>query len=214
MLRRFAHDKRGVSAVEFAMLLPLMITLYLGGVEVSQAVAVDRKVTLVARTLADLVAQATSVNSTDMTNILNAATAVVAPYSDTQAQGHGLARRRSTRNGVAKVVWSDTQNGTARAVDSTVTLPAALKIANTSLIWAKCPYAYTPTIGYVITGTMTLTDQIYMRPRLSDTVSVQRLLNGTLQRDQAIGSTVVCLIRSIAKRDVTFFSGIAAISRL
>ena len=38
-LRRLLRDKRGVSAVEFAMLLPLMVTLYLGGVEVSQAIA-------------------------------------------------------------------------------------------------------------------------------------------------------------------------------
>src|SRR3954471_12271791 len=80
-LHRFRHDKRGVSAVEFAMLLPLMVTLYIGGVEVSSAIAVDRKVTLVARTLGDLVAQSTSVNDTDMTNILNAATSVVQPYS-------------------------------------------------------------------------------------------------------------------------------------
>ena len=60
-IRRLLRDKRGVSAVEFAMLLPLMVTLYLGGVEVSQAVAIDRKVTLVARSLGDLVAQATTV---------------------------------------------------------------------------------------------------------------------------------------------------------
>ena len=48
-VRRLLRDKRGISAVEFAMLLPLMVTLYLGGVEVSQAVAIDRKVTLIAR---------------------------------------------------------------------------------------------------------------------------------------------------------------------
>ena len=53
----------------------------------------------------------------------------------------------------------------------TVTLPTALTVANTSLIWAEVQYAYTPAIGYVITGTMTLKDQIYMRPRLSDTVA-------------------------------------------
>src|SRR3954470_20871040 len=80
-LLRFLRDKRGVSAVEFAMLLPLMITLYLGGVEVSSAIAVDRKVTQVARTLGDLVAQSTTLNATDMTNILNAASSVVQPYS-------------------------------------------------------------------------------------------------------------------------------------
>jgi len=42
---------------------------------------------------------------------------------------------------------------------------------STSLIWAETQYTYTPTIGYVITGPMTLRDQIYMRPRLSDTVA-------------------------------------------
>src|SRR5436305_12464294 len=83
-LRRFLADRRGVSAVEFAMLLPLMVALYLGGVEISSAVAIDRKVTLVARTLADLVAQATNVSSTDVTNVLSAIAAVVQPYDDTK----------------------------------------------------------------------------------------------------------------------------------
>lgn len=169
-VRRLLRDKRGVSAVEFAMLLPLMITLYLGGVEVSQAVSIDRKVTLVARSLGDLIAQATTVSNADMTNILSAATSVVAPFTDTKLK-ITVSRVDIDANGVAKVVWSDTKNGTVRAVGSTVTLPAALNTASTSLIWAESQYAYTPTIGYVITGTMTLKDQIYMRPRLSDTVA-------------------------------------------
>ena len=62
------------------------------------------------------------------------------------------------------------KNGTARAKGSSVTLPAALNVANSSLIWSEVSYDYKPVIGYVITGTMTLTDQIYMRPRLSDKV--------------------------------------------
>ena len=77
----FRRDQRGVSAVEFAMLLPLMITLYLGAVEISQGVAIDRKVTLTARTVADLASQVTSINNSDMTNMLNAAAAVIAPFA-------------------------------------------------------------------------------------------------------------------------------------
>jgi len=168
-LRRFLRDKRGVSAVEFAMLLPLMITLYLGGVEVSQAIAIDRKVTLVARSLGDLVAQATNVTTADMSNILAAATSVVAPYTDTKLKVT-VSSVKIDAQGVAKVTWSDTKNGTAKTVGTVVTLPAALNVASTYLIWAETQYAYTPTIGYVITGTMTLKDQIYMRPRLSDCV--------------------------------------------
>src|SRR6185295_16885762 len=113
LLRRFHHDKRGVSAVEFAMLLPLMITLYIGGVEVSSAIAVDRKVTLVARTLGDLVAQSTSVNATDMTNILNAASSVVQPYSSSLIKVT-VSRVDVDANGAAKVIWSKAKNATAR----------------------------------------------------------------------------------------------------
>ena len=64
-----------------------------------------------------------------------------------------------------------TKDGTARAVGSGVTLPAALVVANSSLIWSEVSYEYKPTVGYVITGTLTLKDQIYMRPRLSDSVA-------------------------------------------
>jgi Flp pilus assembly protein TadG len=80
LVARFAQDKRGVSAVEFAMLLPLMITLYLGSVEVSQGIGIDRKVTLTTRTVADLASQVSSISNADMTNMLNASAAVIAPY--------------------------------------------------------------------------------------------------------------------------------------
>jgi Flp pilus assembly protein TadG len=166
----FARDKRGVSAVEFAMLLPLMITLYLGSVEVSQGIGIDRKVTLTTRTVADLASQVSSINNADMANMLNASAAVIAPY-DTSKLKVTVSAVTIDSSGVAKVAWSDTLNGTKRAVGSTVTLPAALNVANTTLIWSEVAYSYTPTIGYVITGTLNLADQIYMRPRLSDTVT-------------------------------------------
>ena len=168
-VRRLLRDQRGISAVEFAMLLPLMVTLYLGGVEVSQAVAVDRKVTLIARTLGDLVAQATNVTTSDVNNILAASAAIVVPYNDSKLK-IVVSSVKIDNSGVAKIAWSDTKNGTAKTVGTTVTLPAALNTANTTLIWAEAQYSYTPTIGYVITGTKNLSDQIYMRPRLSDCV--------------------------------------------
>jgi Flp pilus assembly protein TadG len=170
LVARFAQDKRGVSAVEFAMLLPLMITLYLGTVEVSQAIGVDRKVTLTTRTVADLASQVQSINNADMTNMLNASAAVITPY-DTSKLKVTVSAVGIDANGVATVTWSDTLNGTRRAVGSTVTLPTALNVASTNLIWSEVSYSYTPAIGYVITGTLNLSDQLYMRPRLSDAVA-------------------------------------------
>jgi Flp pilus assembly protein TadG len=169
-VRRLLRDKRGVSAVEFAMLLPLMVTLYLGCVETSTGIAIDRKVTLVARSLGDLAAQATAITNDDMTNILNASAAVVQPYPDSKLK-ITVSSVVIDVAGIAKVAWSDAKNGTARAVGETVTLPSALNTPSSSLIWAEAQYTYTPTIGYMITGSLNLTDRIYMRPRLSDTVT-------------------------------------------
>src|SRR5829696_6877076 len=167
---RFAQDRRGVSAVEFAMLLPLLITLYLGSVEISQGVGIDRKVTLTSRTVGDLASQVSSINNADMTNLLNAASSVLAPY-DVSKLKVTISAVTIDANGVAKIAWSDTKNGTARSVGATVTVPTALNVASTTLIWSEATFDYKPAIGYVITGTLTLSDQIYMRPRLSDSVS-------------------------------------------
>src|SRR6266852_5983771 len=169
-LVRLGRDQRGVAAVEFAMLLPLMITLYLGSVEVSQGIGIDRKVTLTTRTVADLASQVSSINNADMTNLLTASAAVIAPYDSTKLKVT-VSAVTIDANGAAKVAWSDTLGGTARAVGSTVTLPSAINVPNSTLIWSEVAYSYTPAIGHVITGTLNLSDQIYMRPRLSDTVT-------------------------------------------
>lgn len=166
----FVEDRRAVSAVEFAMLLPLMLTLYLGTVEISQGVGIDRKVTLTTRTVADLASQVSSITSGGMTTLLNASSSVIAPYDATKLKVT-VSEVTIDASSNAKIVWSCTLNGTAQTVGATVALPTALKVANTSLIWSQVSYSYKPTIGYVVTGTLNLSDQIYMRPRLSDTVS-------------------------------------------
>jgi Flp pilus assembly protein TadG len=172
-LARLASDQRGVSAVEFAMLLPLMITLYLGTVEISQAVGIDRKVTLTTRTVADLASQVKTINNADMNNLLNASASVIAPYESAPLKVT-VSRVDIDTSGTAKIMWTDTRGGsTIHNVGDVVTVPATLKTANTatSLIWGEVTYAYRPAVGYVVTGTLNLSDQIYMAPRLSANVA-------------------------------------------
>ncbi len=169
-LRRLVGDERGVSAVEFAMLLPLMLSLYLGAVELSQGIGADRKVTLTARTIGDLVSQVSSINTADMNNALAAASSVMVPYPVANLKVT-VSSIKIDANGVATVDWSDALNTTARTKGSAVTLPAALKVPSTWLIWSEVQYTYKPVVGYVVSGTLTLKDHIYMRPRLSDSVT-------------------------------------------
>jgi Flp pilus assembly protein TadG len=169
MLRRrgrgFRADQRGISSVEFALLLPLMLTMYFGSVEVTDAISADRQITLVASTVAEITSQSTlPLASTDVSNILAAASAVLAPFPVSAAKVT-LSSVVIDANGNATVDWSATLNGTPRSGTVTNAIPAALRIANTSVIWGEATFAYKPVIGYVLTGTLNLSSQIFMRPR-------------------------------------------------
>lgn len=169
-LSRLTRDVRAVSAIEFALILPIMVTLFLGGTELSQAIAVKRKSVLVNRTIADLVAQDSSITNTEMSGIFSASAAVVQPYN--------AGNLRLIVSGViidavgaATVAWSDGYQATARTVGSGLTLPPGLNIPNTWLVFSETTYNYTPPIGYTIVGTLPLKDTMYLRPRLTSTIS-------------------------------------------
>jgi Flp pilus assembly protein TadG len=83
--RRFRRDHKGLAAVEFALILPVMITLFFGIVELSMALAARADVTNMASIAADLVAQESSMTAQDMSNVFAASSAILYPYSTTPA---------------------------------------------------------------------------------------------------------------------------------
>ena len=169
-IAHFAVEQSGLSAIEFAVLLPVMMTLYLGSVEASQGIAAQRKVTLTAHALADLASQYTDVTNADMSNILAAGPAIITPYSATNLQ-EVVSEVSINAQGQASVVWSNSLGGTALSVGQVVTIPAALAVPNTYLVLAQVQYSYNPTYGYVMTGTLTLSDESYVLPRQSTSIA-------------------------------------------
>jgi Flp pilus assembly protein TadG len=168
-LSRFAGDRRGVSAVEFAFIAAVMVGLYLGCAEISDGVAADRRVSLIVDALANLSSQVTAISSAQMTNILDASGAIIAPYSASNLQ-MTLSCIKINSTGVATVQWSVTRNGTARSAGSVYSFPsgsAALAVNGSWLLLAEASYAYTPAVGYTISGTLTLSDKMYMAPRIT-----------------------------------------------
>lgn len=168
--RDFAADVEGVAAVEFAVILPFMLALYLGSVEVGGGMAVQFKTALATRAVADLASRYISIDNDTMTGILSTASTVVAPYS---ASGLVVTISQVTTNsaGQGTIAWSDSLNGTAHTVGQSVTLPTALQIANTSMIWTEITYPYRPSFGYVFTGTINIAQSSFFYPRLSTSVT-------------------------------------------
>ena len=171
----FIRDRSGVAAVEFAIIVPFMLSLYIGGVELLDGEAITVKVTNTAHIVADLVTQnacvTTGTNGT-LAAILNASTATIAPYSATP-MNVTVSEVSTDNSGNATVTWSQAITGLGRPVGSAITLPVAYAgQKNISLIFGEVTYGYTPNLGYAITGTVNLKDSYYLFPRNSSTVTL------------------------------------------
>jgi Flp pilus assembly protein TadG len=114
-LRDFARGQDGMAAVEFAALLPFLLVAYLGGIELGDGVAIDRKVAITTRAVADLASRYTTIKNADMSSILGASSTIVAPYSATPISVT-VSQVSCDSKGNATVTWSDSLNGTAHAV--------------------------------------------------------------------------------------------------
>jgi Flp pilus assembly protein TadG len=167
--RSLSRDCSAVAATEFAVIVPIMLVMFFGTVEFASGVAVDRKASLVARTLSDLTSRSTSVNDTDMTNFFAASNAILAPYPTAPIKATISELYIDPTTHKARVQWS--KGSSPRAVSSNVTIPAALAVDNTYLIFSEVSYLYVPTIGYVMAKSgVNLNDVAYTRPRQSNCV--------------------------------------------
>ena len=148
------RDDRGAAAVEFAIILPVMLALYLSTAVTTKAYMATRKVALVARALADIASrQATGttanctpsnsnnacVGNADMANFFAAAATIMAPYTSSTLK-MTLSRidvvKDSSNKMWAFTKWSVTNNsGVARPCNggnSTFTPPGSPTLTNGS----------------------------------------------------------------------------------
>jgi Flp pilus assembly protein TadG len=174
LLRRLARDQRGVAAVEFALLAPLMVMIYFGVAELTEGLMASRKVSHVASSIGDLTAQASSTTPAQLADIFSVGDILMLPFP---ATGPTLQQRVSSvtvdANNVPRVDWSQASAGyTALAKGSVVALPAAPAAPNQpfiasgqSVIVAEAHYAFTSPVARYLPAVSDLHDLVYLMPR-------------------------------------------------
>ncbi len=185
ILNKFRTNKDGIAAVEFALVVPLLLAMYLGTVEISSAITVSKKTARVASTVADLVTQQTETNKADLNAMMDIGAAVYFPYTADKPiiTIVGVDVDDDHPKG-GKVVWSRRYNrGSYEAgipAGTDIDVPAKLQNDETFLVKAVAEIEYRPVVTWVI-GSKTATDgssytaldideRYWLRPRLSDTV--------------------------------------------
>ncbi|VAV89021.1 hypothetical protein MNBD_ALPHA06-1563 [hydrothermal vent metagenome] len=163
-LAKFSGDERGVSAIEFALIAPVMVFLLLGSIEVNLMLTADRKITRTTSAIADLVAQDDIITSDEMDDIFTAASAILAPY-DTTPLKMRVTSIKMDNAGNSTVVWSEGKGMVGRSPGSSFSTPAGILQPNTSVIMSEVRYDYDSLIGSTLDTAVTMKDTFYLRPR-------------------------------------------------
>jgi Flp pilus assembly protein TadG len=182
--RAFGGDARAAAAVEAALILPSALLLFALLLYGAEGFAIQRKVTLTARTVTDLITQTTpfingsgqpSLNQSTIDDDLAVASAVLAPYAAANMSmvvSEVLVQSNAT---TAKVQWSEPYNGaTARPANQVITLPTGLGTgqAGNYFVLGEVYYNYTPLNFYMSLSAITLSDSIYLTPRASASIAM------------------------------------------
>ena len=179
--RRMRRDKDGVAAVEFALVMPIMLTMYMGCVEISSGYSCLRKVDSLARAISDLTSQApTTIDAPAMAEIMSSAKGVLQPFDTTQARitvSSIIVPNPVPANAPLKAYmdWSYVSGGTARpcGLQSGGAVPAGFLNAGRSAIVADVGYDYKPLVAGAFQSfgnrsvmQITLNKTLWLQPRV------------------------------------------------
>ena len=162
-----------MAALEFALLIPFLLLMFLGLIEMSRLILVTQKAEKVATTIADITAQATSMSTSELNLILGATGNLMAPYRFTTNGVVIVTSVSKTGTNPPKVRWQHRGGGTKTAtsligaVGANATLPTGLTLDDKdNIVIAEVFYTYTPIMGTYILGERNIYKTAYYRPRL------------------------------------------------
>lgn len=176
--RGFLASTRGIAAVEFSLVFPILMVLLLAAIDAGRAIAVAMKVRAAAYALDAMANQYLYIYDNDMQQVLGATAVVLAPFSSAPASVI-LSQIQVSASGRATVIWSDQLNSTAYTPGQVLVIPTSLtqtsasnKVCNDGtypscyLLLAQVSYTYTPLFAQFITGSFNFSDAVYVVPRM------------------------------------------------
>lgn len=181
--RTFRTRIEGVAAVEFALIAPILATLFVGSVELSQAVTVNRRITQVGSTTGDLVARVNAtIADTDVLDIMKVGSFLLTPFPTTPLKVTISLIGSSTTDATnTKLIWScayDASNTnnivcSCPSPKTAISIPAGLVGVNDYVVISNVSYGYKPALFDVFMkqyyggsgGIYTMKETVYLKPR-------------------------------------------------
>lgn len=167
---KFRGATQAVAAVEFALIAPILLMLYMAGSEVAMAFTLNRKIQHTASTVNDLVTQTAETSIAEIDAIFAVSSALVTPYDASKVMIKVTAVKIDASGG-AFVRWSRARGSTPDASGEAFPLPADLAgLRGQSILVASTTYQYSPFGGYGLTTPFEMGGTYYLRPRVGTDV--------------------------------------------
>jgi Flp pilus assembly protein TadG len=175
-IESFKQSTAGVAAVEFAMILPILVLMTLGVAEVTHAVIAHKKFQKSVAMIGDLVSRENSIGTNvssaqaTMDGMMKAAEQAMYPFDTTALKMSVTAISSNPNTGALTVAWAYPYHGyPVTACGQPKSMPAANMIAaGNSAVLVEAQFIYTPIIASLVPGftaPITFTDQIAHAPR-------------------------------------------------
>ncbi|MDH4412616.1 MAG: pilus assembly protein [Rhizobium sp.] len=177
-MKRLARDSQGVGGVEFALLAPMLIVLYLMAFELTMGLSVAKKTSMASSTIADLVARQDKVDKVFLSSMADVSGAIFVPYPSKNLLIKISGIKIDSKKAV-KVAWSWSTTGVAPyAVGSTPPVPADMLVEDTFLIRSELSVShelmmYLPGLSGTEAKNLTIAREFYFRQRLGADVECQ-----------------------------------------
>jgi Flp pilus assembly protein TadG len=170
-LRRFARENKGVAALEFAIIAPLlMVPLLLGTVDLIDVMGANKRAQNAAASVADVVARDTEISNAELAGMWRALDILMYP-NDPGTMEIRITSVSIVNASTAEVVWSEAHGGmTARTTGSTVSLDSRMMQVGTSIIMVESVYNYDAPLAFLFQNQVHMTHEAYRRSRLVDPI--------------------------------------------
>lgn len=171
--KRFSDDVRGIAAVEFAFIAPILLVMLIGAVEITRAVSINKRVSVVTSMIADLVARETKLTGDDVKAIYDIAAQVMAPFDASDLKLSIIPVMSAADDAGKTLVYPSTanrpsyNNGKLFAKCAAYALESGMLGKKESVVVVESSYAFTPLfLGYVMGG-HEWTEKAFAKPRKS-----------------------------------------------
>ena len=167
-IRRYFRDSDGSAAVEASFIIPILIVLFFGTMDMGRAVMTNQKTIKASQVAADLITREIQVSDSDVTEAIDAATLSLQPYDDDNLE-FDIISVRFLEDSTPEIVWRETTPGMT-AINDVIARVTPIAAPGSGVVVVVARYEYEPIVAGLVLDSIPMEEVAFARGRRSEVV--------------------------------------------